>query len=66
MNLKDLPDDLIVNIIDKYLNLNDILSLSKTSLRFYHLINDYNLSNKYLKFLPFVDFNYPNGYRDYK
>lgn len=66
MNIQDLPDDTLVNIIDKYLNLDDLLSLSKTSLRFYRLINDYNLSNKYFKYLPIVDYNYPNGCLEYK
>ncbi len=57
MNLLDLPDDILVNLIDKYLNLTDVLNLTYTCIRFQKIINTYNLWSKYTKSLPIIDSN---------
>ena len=66
MNFQHLPDDILLNIFQKYLNLNQLLCLSYTCQRFNSIINCYNLWDKYLKTLPIVDFSYPNGYSQLK
>ena len=64
MNLQYLPDDILVNIIKNYLNLNDVIRFSYTCKRILNLINDYDLWNAYTSSLPIVDFACPNS--DYK
>ena len=55
MNLQDLPNEILVNLIDKYLNLSDVLNLTYTCMRFYQLVNNYDLWSKYTKSLPIID-----------
>ena len=61
MNIIDLPDDILIYLFDKYLNLNDLLAVYQTCNRFKNIIDYYNVSAKYSRSLPLLDFTYPNG-----
>ncbi|CAF0710629.1 unnamed protein product [Brachionus calyciflorus] len=62
MLLTDLPDDILIYIIKKFLNLNDSIQISKTCTRFYTLLNSYKIWTLLLQKHPVLDLNYPNDY----
>lgn len=61
-NILDLPDEILINLLKKYIDLNSLKKLYLSCKRLYVLIDSYNIWNKYLKFYPIIDFNYPNGH----
>jgi hypothetical protein len=65
ITLLDLPDEILINLIKKYIDLDSLKRLYVTCKRFHILIDSYNIWNKHLKFYPIVDFNYPNGHNKY-
>lgn len=65
MNLLDLPDDILVYLLKRYLNIDDLLRLSMTCKKLGQLIDTYNLWAKFILVYPILDFSYPYGYEDY-
>lgn len=61
MNIQSLPDDILIHLFRDYLNLKDIISISKSCTRFKHLIDTYNLWTYLLYKYPIIDFSYPFG-----
>lgn len=61
MNIRDLPDDVLVHLFQSYFNFVDLISLSETCERFAKIIDDYHIWLKYVKKLPLLDLNYPYG-----
>lgn len=61
MNIINLPDDVLINLFDKYFCQSDLRALHDTCSRFKIVIDRYNLWLKYLYKVPLIDFNYPFG-----
>jgi len=66
MNILDLPDEVLVNIFDKYVNRIQLEALHSTCKRFRLLIDHYDhLWLKYLFELPAIDYSYPFGFSQF-
>ena len=61
MNFLELPDDIFVNLFDKYLDQSAIEALYNTCLHFRQIIDNYNLWLKYLNKIALIDYSYPHG-----
>ncbi len=61
MNFINLPDDLLILLFDKYLKATDLISVSKVCRKFYHIVNNFELCDKFLTDYPVIDLNYPYG-----
>ncbi len=66
MNILDLPDEILVNIFDKYVNRSQLEALHSTCHRFRLLIDHYeHVWLKYIFEFPVIDFNYPFGFSQF-
>lgn len=61
MNILDLPDEVLVNLFDKYLCRDQLVAIHLTCQRFRIIIDHYDLWCKYLLKVPAIDYNYPFG-----
>ena len=62
MSILNLPDEILVNIFDKYLNLDQLEALHSTCIRFSKILDQYDqIYRKFLFKSPIIDYNYPIG-----
>ena len=64
MELIDLPEDVLVYLFKNFLNLNDLFVLSTICKRFYLILQNYKIWQKFKILYPIIDFSYPSGYED--
>ena len=64
MELIDLPEDVLVYLFKNFLNLNDLFVLSTICKRFYLILQNYKIWQKFKILYPIIDFSYPYGYED--
>ena len=57
----DLPDEILLLLFKRYLNITDLLQISNSCKKFKYLIEEFSLWSKFLNMYPLIDFNYPYG-----
>lgn len=60
-HILDLPDEILILLFGRYLNIADLTRTLASCKRFYFLIEKYKLFNKFLQKYPLLDYNYPYG-----